>query len=252
MNNVIEVNASQFVEPTYIEELGDYGLTVQEIADSLGIEAGNVRKKIRNDNLIEYFQSVNLPCVVNLNFKNINGVQYTEYILGIQAAKFFVASYRNDIGRAYLLHLILLEENHHRELRGIEAKVKSISDSREYYKRKASDKGHTVRREYTVGVPVMRDTYGIFADGSSEVTVVRKKRKDLTPEEEFDYKCVRLIKRAHKALTEFCKMNLRLWANDPELTAAVETTEHYVEYVKKHMTERKELKPNTLSFEDVH
>lgn len=100
------VNGSSFISPHFIEELGCDGLTAEEIALSLNAPVDAVRKKIRYG-FSERLKSLNLLC---RRMKNINGVEFDEFFLSTQAAKFFVARYDNEIGDAYLSYLLAIED----------------------------------------------------------------------------------------------------------------------------------------------
>lgn len=96
---------SPFCPPHYIEQLGCDGLTAEEIATSLNTRVGDVRRKLRDDKN-ETLKSLK---VVISNLKNINGVEYEEFLLSTAAAKFFVARYDNEVGDGYLEYLVLLD-----------------------------------------------------------------------------------------------------------------------------------------------
>ena len=97
-----ELVVSSFVAPHYIEELGCDGLTVEDIATSLGIEATKLREKL-NTNFIHRLESL---IICERIMVNINGVQYKEFFLSTDAAKFVVARHESVLGDGYLIYLI--------------------------------------------------------------------------------------------------------------------------------------------------
>lgn len=104
---IIAENGS-FVAPHYISELGEEGLTLHEIAQSLGIEFKEA-KRVLEKNINDYM-TVEISTVVNRGFM---GQQETSsYALTTEDAKFFVAGYNNDIGKSYRRYLIRYEKAH--------------------------------------------------------------------------------------------------------------------------------------------
>jgi hypothetical protein len=125
--NELMVREGQFVEPHFIEELGCDGLTAEEIAASLGTRVGDVRRKLR-DFPNETLKSLKFE---SSNLKNINGVEYEEFLLSTAAAKFFVARYDNEIGDGYLAYLIRLDMAVEKKLRETAQKVLALEESKE-------------------------------------------------------------------------------------------------------------------------
>ena len=89
---------------------GQLGLTVKDIAESLGIEAGNVRQKLGSRGMVDRLKSLKFNIITVANF-NSNGVEYVDYVLDVNAAKFFVAKYENAQGDAYLKYLVEVESD---------------------------------------------------------------------------------------------------------------------------------------------
>lgn len=116
MNKLVEAKKEVFVQPHYIEELGCDGVTAEEIATSLGTQAKHVRQKLR-DHPNETLESLKS---VSLYLKNINGVEYEEFLLSTAAAKFFVARYESELGDGYLEYLIRLDMAVEQKLRQYE------------------------------------------------------------------------------------------------------------------------------------
>jgi len=99
-----------FVKPYFIEELGCDGLTCADIAKSLGIAACDVRKKLVTRGFIERIDKQGYKAKTFVLANKTNGVEFNEYALDVDAAKFFVAKYDNDMGDAYQAFLISLEK----------------------------------------------------------------------------------------------------------------------------------------------
>lgn len=101
---------SNFVSPHYIEELGEEGLTLHEIAQSLGIEFKEA-KRVLEKNLSDY-SAVEIS--TQQEIQEVTGFTYSRkvnsYVLNTEDAKFFVAGYNNDIGKAYRRYLIQCEK----------------------------------------------------------------------------------------------------------------------------------------------
>ena len=89
---------------------GQMGLTVKDIAESLGIEPKHVREKLTTKNFIESIKA-NDFAMVEFPTHSSNGTEYTDYVLDVNAAKLFVATYQNTLGRRYLGYLIKVESD---------------------------------------------------------------------------------------------------------------------------------------------
>lgn len=100
------VVSPSFINPRYIEELGEEGLTAVDIANSLGIAAKEIREKLQRG---EWCTSPELfPRAYAA--RSSKGHKYQEYALTTTAAKVFIARYSNEVSDKYLLHLIALEQ----------------------------------------------------------------------------------------------------------------------------------------------
>jgi hypothetical protein len=101
-------DVATFAQPQPRAELGgELGLTVEQIAASLQAEPRNVRMKTRNqfDRLISLgFHAAKVTAA-----NSVNGLAFESFILGVDAAKFIVARYENEIGDAFLSYLVRLE-----------------------------------------------------------------------------------------------------------------------------------------------
>jgi len=100
-----------FVTPHYIEELGEEGLTLHEVAASLGIQFGHAKEALEKN--INEYSMVGISSYVNKG--PIRGmVEVQSYALNTIDAKCFVARYQNDIGRGYLRYLLQCERIVHK------------------------------------------------------------------------------------------------------------------------------------------
>jgi hypothetical protein len=112
MNQMLFDN-NQFAKPHYIEELGCEGLSAEEVAQSLGVQAKHVRLKLRKidlSNIAKLLRKDVSQVGVEISTPNeTNNLTFNELFLTTSAAKLFVANYQNEIGRAYLAFLILLD-----------------------------------------------------------------------------------------------------------------------------------------------
>jgi hypothetical protein len=104
------VPQSTFVTPHYIQELGEEGLTLHEVAKSLGIEVKHA--KVAYELSSEDYSGVEVS--THQTIQEVTGFSYVRevksYALSTDDAKFFVASYRNEVGKAYLRFLIQCEK----------------------------------------------------------------------------------------------------------------------------------------------
>lgn len=99
---------SNFIAPHYIDELGEEGLTLHEIAKSLDITFGHAKAA--------YEKNINDYSGIEISTPSGNPVNPTvlSYALTTEDAKFFVAGYNNDIGKAYRRYLIQCEKAVHK------------------------------------------------------------------------------------------------------------------------------------------
>jgi hypothetical protein len=101
--NILELVSDGFVAPSNKQELdGALGLTVHEIAKSLGSRFQEVRDAIERewDNMLE------LQTVSVATLHPVNGQTVDSYVLSVPAAQFIVARFGNKIGAAYCKYLI--------------------------------------------------------------------------------------------------------------------------------------------------
>jgi hypothetical protein len=111
------IPASAFVSPTPRAELaGALGLSLHEVAQSLGIQFRDAKKKLEDRGMLERCRSQGFQAVAiatQLEIHEVTGHTYNRpvesYLLDVNAAKFFVAKYDNAVGDAYLAHLIACE-----------------------------------------------------------------------------------------------------------------------------------------------
>jgi phage anti-repressor protein len=98
---------SQFVSPSPRSELnGELGLDLHEIAKSLGAEFKEI-KRVFEKNINDY-SAVEFSTLVEGGFAGPKEVK--SYVLSVEDAKFFVAGYNNEVGKAYRRWLIQCEK----------------------------------------------------------------------------------------------------------------------------------------------
>ena len=101
---------SSYVEPYFIRELGCEGLTAADIAKSLSSEVSVVRRKLTSRGFLDRIKRQGYQALP-IGFVNKgNGLEFTEYVLDIDASKFFVGKYDSETGDDYLAFLITLEK----------------------------------------------------------------------------------------------------------------------------------------------
>lgn len=110
MNNVIEA-ANRFIKPVPQSKLnGQLGLTVQDIASSLGIEPKHVREKLTSRGMLDRIKACGFNAVAFATH-SANGSDYTDFTLDVNAAKWFIAKYNNTIADDYLGYLVKVESD---------------------------------------------------------------------------------------------------------------------------------------------
>lgn len=126
MSNQLTQSENQpFVKPYYIEELGCEGLSAKDIAISLDADPSKVRRKLADRGFLDRLKTQSFQALPIGLPNETNGLQYTEYYLDVNAAKFFVAKYDSELGDAYLAYLIRLENAYN------EGKLKPVSARQE-------------------------------------------------------------------------------------------------------------------------
>jgi hypothetical protein len=124
----------EFIKPHYIEALGEEGLTAKEIAISLKVRSNNVRRRIERTFIehckLSHSWRVAQFCAAN----DSNDLPISEYAMNTDAAKAFIATYRNEIGVAYLEYLFNCERFAQNapvilsKMKALEDKCKSLLD----------------------------------------------------------------------------------------------------------------------------
>jgi hypothetical protein len=90
---------------------GELGLTVQDIATSLGIEPKTVRRDLIERSVLERIKSCGFNAVPFGTPNPTNGIEYTDYVLDVNASKWFIAKYNNDVADQYLAYLVKVESD---------------------------------------------------------------------------------------------------------------------------------------------
>jgi len=96
-----------FVSPTKQVALnGELGLSAGDVAKSLGARSTNVRKKLKS--MIPRMKKLGFG-QAEISAHTSKNIKYQEHILSVEAARFFVGKYENEIGDAYLAYLLKCE-----------------------------------------------------------------------------------------------------------------------------------------------
>lgn len=103
-------NRGEFVEPYFIEKLGCEGLSASDIAKSLGVNPGDVRRKLLKRDFLDRIKTQGFRAMTIVMVNDINDLEYEEILLDTRAAKFFVGKYDNEKGDSYLAFLLRLEQ----------------------------------------------------------------------------------------------------------------------------------------------
>jgi hypothetical protein len=103
--SVVPGNGS-FVKPHFIEELGGEGLTLHEVAQSIGVEFNIIKTKLDRMVSDNRLKTQYLP----YERYNENNKLVKSYYLAVDTAKFFVAKWDSETGDAYCRFLINCEQ----------------------------------------------------------------------------------------------------------------------------------------------
>ena len=101
-----------FVPPKPQSKLnGELGLTVEDIANSLGAEKKNIRRFIRKETIQRGLKYANFKWAPIGAHHTANDGVYEDYVLDVNAAKFVIARYGNKRGAEYLAYLVKHESD---------------------------------------------------------------------------------------------------------------------------------------------
>lgn len=156
--------SEQFIEPKFIPELGEDGLTAEEIAISLQVPLNAIHKKLSRGKWLsgEIKDWRITTYVFQQEIQEVAGHVYKKetksFLLNVRAAKAFVARYASKIGDAYLNFLFDCEA-------AIFAKAKKAFDHKLKF----------ASRKNTIAVPV----YATNLFGETEVVRFDKVKMSL-------------------------------------------------------------------------
>ena len=103
----VTTDVTTFAQPQPRAELGgELGLTVEQIAASLGTTSKELRKRIISKGLVELVKSLGFQAETVVSTNQSNGLTFSDYVFDVHAAKFVVARHNNEIGAQYLAYLI--------------------------------------------------------------------------------------------------------------------------------------------------
>ena len=111
---MLQVVSNSFVSPSAQSALnGEIGLTLHDVALSLGAEFKIVKRKLLERGMLERIKAQNftaVPVVTSIDAGSYGEREIESFTLDVDAAKFFVAKYDNEIGDSYLAFLINQEK----------------------------------------------------------------------------------------------------------------------------------------------
>jgi hypothetical protein len=178
------VNTESFVTPTPRTELdGQLGLTVHEVARSLGTQHREVKEAVERewDNIAE----LQARAITLLN--ETNGLPFQSYVLSVPAAQFIVARFGNKIGAAYCKYLISRDNERlsaaHRPVSPMDALIQTLS----------------VLQAQQASIEALQANQADSNLTSSQVTEIDRRISAKVRELGGDFKTSGLIKRALKA-----------------------------------------------------
>lgn len=167
-----------YVKPYPQAELnGELGLTAGEIAASLGVPPGNVRKKIKRN--IDFLNG-DLFHTFQMERTNDNGKIYYDYILNVVSAKYMVATWKNNLGRKYFNYLIECEKIIENELPRMKALIEAFQNK--FLKPKKS------KNNKHVLCTTVQEKRDMFGNPYFEFLQIRKSINDMNPKELEEYK----------------------------------------------------------------
>lgn len=91
----------------------ELGLTHADIAHALGTDVQNVREKLRETDFVRFCRDHGMNITETSVKTGKRGRPMICYALSVDAARMFVASYNNEIGREYLAFLLKCEDAIH-------------------------------------------------------------------------------------------------------------------------------------------
>lgn len=101
---------NKFIKPYSQPVLnGELGLTARDIATSLDTSAVKIREKLISRGFIERIKAQGFQAIPIAMVNEINSIPFTEYVLDVNASKFFVGKHDSEAGDGYLAFLINLE-----------------------------------------------------------------------------------------------------------------------------------------------
>jgi hypothetical protein len=210
----------QFVEPHFIDSLGEEGLTAHEIAASLGVDAATVHRKLRrNPDALDVQQWRVMTYVIS---NDSNGLETETFALNTRAAKAFVAKYDNPRGRAYLDFLFDCEAAVLQLKPRIEALQEELSRKEQLIQKLRKDAGKTAlpskrKQFWDEHELVARTEKGIFGDSITRWE--KKKKSDISQLERLRSKQAKIeevsqgISQAQKNVNLQIEDAIRLFAN---------------------------------------
>ena len=189
MKQMIADTEARFIRPTPRDELGGVlGITLQDIATSLGVSHKDLRRKLEKpeNNDLDFITSRNY-LIRKVFLIPAAGARTHSYVMDIRAAQFVVSSYNNFAGRTYRDYLLRTNEAFKVSLNQLEEQEKEIADLKKDLERLQSS-GYkpkkSQRKEAVCELTVSQTTETSLLFGNLQVAkTIKKTLADMTPEE---------------------------------------------------------------------
>ena len=197
MKKMIEGFESRFIMPSMQPELdGVFGVTLKDIATSLGVAHKDLRRKIETSGDLEFITSRNY-LIRKILLIPAAGARTDSYVMEVRAAQFVVSSYNNLAGRTYLDYLLRTNEAFKFSLDEMQEQTKKIEHlEKENGKlRKLASKSSRKEAVRELTVSQAKEKSHLF--GEVEVAkTVKKTFDEMTPAERNLYDLQQGIKRS--------------------------------------------------------
>lgn len=168
MSNIISQPKSKYIEPYYIPELAEDGLTAHDIAASIRSPVRDVLKKLRlgkwitkrslepSDGKVPVF--IVVPYTTTIDSDTYAPKRVDSFALNTAAAKAFVARWVSEEGDGYLRFLFECERKVTEEIPRLQSLVSKLQASIESQWKRATKGLPRGRQRGQVTIPVERDT----------------------------------------------------------------------------------------------
>ena len=206
---------SNFVNPVAQPELNDeLGVTLSDIAESLGVSHKDLRRKIERSGAVEKITCLN-HLIRTYVPHSANGVSFKSYVMDIEAAQHVVSKYDNVQGWAYTDYLIRCKnalkvslEQH----QNLEAELDRISSelSESNKKLEAFLQPKLTRRNNLIRRFLVKEPDGLFHEGKYSVvkeTIKQPRQGDENYDEHKMQKISRITAGNIDTMLKLCREN---------------------------------------------